>query len=747
MRRSLAGLALLWIARAAAAQTPAFAPEVVANEVTTSNQGLPSVAMAQEGNFVVVWQTPSSALGGDEDVAARRFDLFGTPLGGDIAVNTYKADRQRYPDVAVVGAGAFVVVWSSQNQEPPPAPGEFSFGGIYGQRFDSVGVPQGGEFHVNTTEAGNQFYPAVSRNGSGDFVVAWTSPQGAYHQRFDFAGVPQGSEFQPPPGKTPSQIDVAISASGQFVVVWSEGYDRDGSGSGILGQLFDETGAAKGPAFPINGYTTGSQAFPRVALAAGGFVVVWQSRDQDGDGDGVFGRRFDALGAPLGDDFLVTTTTTGAQSYPDIASDSSNFVVVWQHPLGISGQSFDGNGRRAGGEFAVSETAGDGGARVAMNPSGGGNFVVAWTRPGGDGDGTGVIERRLETKMAGAMRVDPPPADGAIRAVASSQGNGVLEPGETAAVEPSWTNRLQTGAPLAITGTASGFTGPPGQTYTLDDAAADYGSLAFGATADCHGASGNCYQVTVSALGRPATHWDASFREDLSVGFSKVWRLHVGESFTDVPTTNPFYAKIETLLHNGITAGCGATTYCPAEPVSRGQMALFVARGMTGNPVAIPAQGHVQGSAYDCSAGGVSLFTDVAPTDSFCKGVHFLAARKVTLGCAAANYCPADAVTRRAMAAFVARAIPLPPTTIVVPIIYGPDPVTGRSYSCDIGSPNTFFTDVPVSDPFCKHVHFLWAQGIIAGCGATSYCPDQVVTRETMAKFLSNAFQLQLYGP
>jgi hypothetical protein len=58
-----------------------------------------------------------------------------------------------------------------------------------------------------------------------------------------------------------------------------------------------------------------------------------------------------------------------------------------------------------------------------------------------------------------------------------------------------------------------------------------------------------------------------------------------------------------------------------------------------------------------------------------------------------------------------------------------------------------FFTDVPATDTFCKHVHYLWARGFIAGCGGTSYCPGQTVTREAMAKFLDNAFALQLYGP
>jgi hypothetical protein len=73
--------------------------------------------------------------------------------------------------------------------------------------------------------------------------------------------------------------------------------------------------------------------------------------------------------------------------------------------------------------------------------------------------------------------------------------------------------------------------------------------------------------------------------------------------------------------------------------------------------------------------------------------------------------------------------------------------VTGFQYSCDPASPSTHFTDVPASNGFCKHAHFLWARGIITGCGATTYCPNDPVTRDAMAKFLSNAFKIQLYGP
>ena len=78
----------------------------------------------------------------------------------------------------------------------------------------------------------------------------------------------------------------------------------------------------------------------------------------------------------------------------------------------------------------------------------------------------------------------------------------------------------------------------------------------------------------------------------------------------------------------------------------------------------------------------------------------------------------------------------------------GPDdPVTHLSYSCSAGSPNLHFTDVSVSDNSCKHVYYLWAEGVIAGCSSDTYCPDGDVSRQEMAKFLSNGFNLQLYGP
>jgi S-layer family protein len=49
-------------------------------------------------------------------------------------------------------------------------------------------------------------------------------------------------------------------------------------------------------------------------------------------------------------------------------------------------------------------------------------------------------------------------------------------------------------------------------------------------------------------------------------------------TFSDVPCSNPYATWIYDLVARGITAGCGAGSYCPTAAVGRGQMAVFVVR-------------------------------------------------------------------------------------------------------------------------------------------------------------------------
>jgi hypothetical protein len=51
-------------------------------------------------------------------------------------------------------------------------------------------------------------------------------------------------------------------------------------------------------------------------------------------------------------------------------------------------------------------------------------------------------------------------------------------------------------------------------------------------------------------------------------------------TFNDVPTNSPYFQFVEALAAAGITAGCGGGNYCPDTPVTRGQMAVFLAKAL-----------------------------------------------------------------------------------------------------------------------------------------------------------------------
>ncbi len=51
-------------------------------------------------------------------------------------------------------------------------------------------------------------------------------------------------------------------------------------------------------------------------------------------------------------------------------------------------------------------------------------------------------------------------------------------------------------------------------------------------------------------------------------------------TFNDVATSHPFFRFIEALSKSGITGGCGGGAFCPDQPLTRGQMAVFLAKGL-----------------------------------------------------------------------------------------------------------------------------------------------------------------------
>lgn len=331
----------------------------------------------------------------------------------------------------------------------------------------------------------------------------------------------------------------------------------------------------------------------------------------------------------------------------------------------------------------------------------------------------------------------------------TGDGNGIIEPGEQVAVEPAWSNAGLSA--IDLSSTASSFTGPgDAGAYTLSDANAVYGSIAAGASG---WASPNGFMAGIANVARPAHHWDASFTETpSSTPFTpmapKVWTLHVGDSFVDVPRSSVFYRFIESIFHDQVTAGVGGGLYDGAASATRAQMAAFISRSLVAplGDAAVPVAGTAGAESYDCTPGGTSLFNDVLPTHLFCKHIHYLYANNITRGCAAdTGYCQTDVTARRTMAVFLSRAMVDPMGDENVPSAYT-DPATGRGYDC--ANPASLgFTDVGAADVNCRHIYYIWARGVVDGFVDGTYGPSLPVSREQMAKFLANAFALRANRP
>jgi hypothetical protein len=167
-------------------------------------------------------------------------------------------------------------------------------------------------------------------------------------------------------------------------------------------------------------------------------------------------------------------------------------------------------------------------------------------------------------------------------------------------------------------------------------------------------------------------------------------------TFSDVPSSHPHARSIAAVAERGITRGCGdGHTFCPDDTVTRGQVATFVTRafdlpaGATGTfsdvggvhapgIEALAAAGITRGCGDGrfCPADGLtraqmasllartlelprgsSTFVDVPPGHAHGATISSLADAGITLGCSAQRFCPDEVVSRAQMASFLDRAL------------------------------------------------------------------------------------------
>jgi len=114
--------------------------------------------------------------------------------------------------------------------------------------------------------------------------------------------------------------------------------------------------------------------------------------------------------------------------------------------------------------------------------------------------------------------------------------------------------------------------------------------------------------------------------------------------FTDVPATDAFFPYIQKLRDLGITTGCSATEFCPADLVPRSSAAVLLVRAKLKT---------LFGDNFTFSTS--PSFADVAPTSFAYPYIQKLLELGITSGCSATEFCPNDPITRQQAAVFIVR--------------------------------------------------------------------------------------------
>jgi hypothetical protein len=307
----------------------------------------PRAAALNDGGYIVAWTThqsdgwwgsqlerirPDGSRGyGRQDPFQELLDVTGTSDGGYVVLF----------GVRRAGEGAVT---------------------LFTQRY-SEGNVQSSPQQVSEIRAIRPFVraPVIRALADGTLLVAWSAPSAVvdvtdnntdiYTRRLNADGSPAGAER---PARGDSWMpDIAALKGGGYVMTWAlrekdspAGTQYMGS-SYVLAQAFRSDGSPTGSATRVDPATDlpnlecvpppsqhscvpfPLQFLPVVAgLEDGGFVIAWLTPDRPG---GVYARRFDVQGAPIGAVTRATSTTAFQKNTPAVTSlGNGGFVVGWK---------------------------------------------------------------------------------------------------------------------------------------------------------------------------------------------------------------------------------------------------------------------------------------------------------------------------------------------------------------------------------------------------------------------------------
>lgn len=280
------------------------------------------------------------------DVVSNRVDDTGAVLDAPVVVvSAGHAPAQSAPAVAWDGSDV-VTVW---RESRPGAPDTIRFARTFlGQQPAGEGTIIASGFDLGE--------PVISSSGEQQLVV-WPQDGKVYGARIASGSVIDASPFTVTPSVPPSGFTFPRSLTvdwngAAYMVAWA---DDDSGSLGIFGARVNQSAVVLDPTGIKIASAPGDQDFPAVASNGTDFFVVWHDA-RNASGSDIYGTRITGAGVVSSPAGVLISAAAGAQSNPDVAWNGTRYVVVWQDRR--SGTSDDIYGARLSASAVLADPAG-----------------------------------------------------------------------------------------------------------------------------------------------------------------------------------------------------------------------------------------------------------------------------------------------------------------------------------------------------------------------------------------------------
>jgi hypothetical protein len=264
---------------------------------------------------------------------------------------------------------------------------------IYGARVTTAGAVTDPAGFPISTAPDDQSTPVLAFNGS-QYLVAWSDARNLATTDLDIYGalVTTGAVVSPPAGfvistgSSGEQQPATASNGTNYLVVWQDYRNGATTGADLYGVRVSSAGAVLDlSAIPIS-TAASDQISPAVATDGTNYLVVWEDyRNAATTGADIYGARITADGTVQDANGIPITTASSDQLAPAVAGSGGAYLVVWQDGRNLANSGTDIYGSRvsragavldAGGIPLCTANAAQYSAAVAFN---GTHFLVVWS--------------------------------------------------------------------------------------------------------------------------------------------------------------------------------------------------------------------------------------------------------------------------------------------------------------------------------------------------------------------------------